>query len=217
MSLETRLRFLKQYIRHPARVGAVAPSSRTLAAAVCGPLRRHAGPAHILEVGAGTGAITKYLGTILGPEDRLDINEISHEFADILERDVLSSREFAPALREGRVRVLRMPVQQIPADQKYDFVISGLPLTAFSLKDVQDVISVIQRVLKPGGVFSYYEYIGARKASIVFSPSEKRDHRRQVSGFLTENIRRHQYDKQVVLRNIPPAHARHLRFASAAV
>lgn len=212
MSLEHRLRFLGQYMRHPQVVGAVAPSSQSLAAAICTPYRRHRGPAHILEVGAGTGAITRYLGRVLGSQDRLDICEIKKEFADILEREVLAGPDFRGPVQKGRVRLLRMPVQQISCEEQYDYVISGLPLTVFSLQDVQEILSVIRRCLKPGGVFSYYEYVGMRRASQVLSLGKARDRYRSVSNFLREHIRLHQYDCQTVFRNLPPAHARHLRF-----
>lgn len=190
------------------------PSSRSLAAAICTPYRRHTGPARVLEVGAGTGAITRYLGRILGRNDFLDICEISNELADILERDVLSGSDFVVPLRERRVRLLRMPVQRVEADGQYDFVISGLPLTAFTVDMVEEIMDVIRRCLKPEGVLSYYEYVGVRRASEVLFLGEKRIRYRQVSRCLTDNIRRHQFDKQTVLRNLPPAHARHLRFGA---
>lgn len=217
MSLEHRLRFLQQYFRHPHVVGAVAPSSVSLAAAVCRPYRHHQGRARVLEVGAGTGAITRYIGKVLRPGDELDICEIKPEFADILERDVLGLADFAAARAEGRVRLLCMSAQEIPGDEIYDFIISGLPLTAFPLKDVQEILGVIRRCLKPGGVFSYYEYVGVRRATEVLAFGKARDRFRSVSDFLDENIRRHQIGKQTVLRNLPPAHARHLRFSPAVV
>lgn len=218
VSLEHRLRFLQQYFRQPQVVGAVAPSSASLAAAVCRPYRMHNnGPASILEVGAGTGAITRYLGGVFGPKDHLDICEIKPEFADILEEHVLSRPEFHQGVSTGRIRLLRMAVQQVNATEKYDYVISGLPLTAFPLGDVQEILSVIRRSLKPGGVFSYYEYVGVRRVTEVFAMGKTRDRVKSVSGYLDENIRRHQYDKQTIFRNLPPAHARHLRFSVAGV
>lgn len=217
LSLEHSISFFRQYLRTPELVGAFVPSSRSLAAAVCTAYRRHNGPARVLEVGAGTGAITRYLGRILGRNDFLDICEISDELADILERDVLSGSDFAAPLQERRVRLLRMPVQRIQAEGQYDFVISGLPLTAFTVEMVNEILDVLRRALKPEGVLSYYEYVGVRRASEVLFLGQKRVRYRQVSRCLTDNIRRHQFDKQTVLRNIPPAHARHLRFGATLV
>lgn len=214
MDLRHRLRFLKEYLAAPNCVGAVAPSSRALAAALCEPYRRFSGRATVLEVGAGTGAVTRHLGSLLGEEDELDICEIHPQFADILQRDVLSGRTFAGGMASGRIRLLRQPLQQLNHDARYDFVISGLPLTAFDLRDVQDVFAVIQRCLKTGGVLSYFEYVGLRRTSRTLAVGRQRDRIRAVSAFLSDHIRSHQFERRTVLQNFPPAYARHLRFDS---
>lgn len=54
------VRFLLQYLRSPALVGAVVPSSPALARAMS---REAEGYDHILELGAGTGPITKQLAS----------------------------------------------------------------------------------------------------------------------------------------------------------
>jgi phospholipid N-methyltransferase len=184
-----------------------------LAIAVCEQYRKCERPATVLEVGAGTGAITRYLGSILRREDRLDVCEIQKDFADIIERDVLSRGPLASATAEGRVRLLRHAVQALSADHQYDFIISGLPLTAFELKDVEEVFGVIRRSLKPGGVFSYYEYIALRRTSRVLAIGKSRRRLKGVSRFLTKQIRAHEFERKAVLGNVPPAYARHLRFA----
>ncbi|MFH1109254.1 MAG: methyltransferase domain-containing protein [Planctomycetota bacterium] len=212
VELGHRLRFLGRFLRDPNTVGAVAPSSRALAQAVCEPLRRAPRPASVLEVGAGTGPMTRYLGTILEEDDELDICEIQDDFADILERDVLTEIHFASLVAQGRIRLFRLPVQMLPNDKQYDFVISGLPLTAFELRDVEAVFDVIRRCLKPGGVFSYFEYIGLRATSRTFALGKRRARIRAVSAYLTSTLRRHRFATTVVFRNFPPAHAHHLRF-----
>lgn len=193
-------------------MGAVAPSSSRLCAALCEPAQASKGPRYILEVGAGTGAATRQIGKFISPQDRLDICEISSEFADILERDVLSLPDFAPHVKAGRVRVLRMPVQQLPGDRQYDFILSGLPLTSFELSDVQAVFGVIRRVLKSGGVFSYFEYMWLRRTKRALTVGPKRRQIRDVSNFLNQNLRQHRFAKSQVFRNFPPAYAHHLRF-----
>lgn len=212
--LNHQWRFLKRYLGKPEVVGAVAPSSSALAAALCEPYRRHARPARVLEVGAGTGPVTRHLGRLLKPTDELDICEVEPEFLDILEHEVLTSREFTPAVEAGRVKLLRMPVQEITHVDHYDFVISGLPLTAFKLRDVRDVFRVIERCLKPGGILSYFEYVGLRRLSRTLMLGEQRRRIRLVSAYLNRHIRAHQVDRQTVLPNAPPAYARHLCFTS---
>lgn len=214
MSLLKRWQFLKGYLRAPHTVGAIAPSSRALASALCEPFRRHRGPARLLEIGAGTGPITRYLGSILGERDELDICEIKPEFVEILKRDVLSHGNFASALATRRVRLYGTAVQQLARENTYDFIISGLPFSAFGLHDVREVFDVVRRSLKPGGVFSYFEYVGMRKVSRVLAVGKERERIRKVSAFLSSNIHEHQFARRTVLRNLPPARARYLRFDS---
>ncbi len=210
--IEQRWRFLRNYLQKPNVTGAVLPSSRSLAAAIAEPFRRSPRPVRVLEVGAGTGPITRYLGTILSVEDHLDICEIQPEFASILERDVLSKPVFRPHVDAGRVRLLCMPLQRIEGEGVYDFVISGLPMTAFELSDVEQVYATVRRLLKPDGVFSYFEYTWLRRTSAVLSVGRSRARLRAVSAFLSRNIREHEIERHSVFANVPPAHTRHLRF-----
>ncbi len=212
VSFQNRLRFLKEYVSHPSTVGALAPSSGALAQALCEPFRRFQRPAKVLEVGAGTGAVTRHLGALLGDKDELDICEIHPRFADILRRDVLSRPDFANGVRSGRVRLLVQPVQEIASENHYDFIISGLPLTSFDLHLVQQVFDSFRRCLKPTGVLSYFEYVAMRRTSRTFSVGKSRKRVRSVSRYLTARIREHQFARRTVLRNFPPAYARHLKF-----
>lgn len=212
MNVGHSVEFFRRYLRNPQSVGAVLPSSSALANALCEPYRQFQGPATVLEVGAGTGSITRLLGRMLGDSDRLDICEIQPQFANILEREVLTHPNFAPAVTQGRVRLLRHPVQELDGDGCYDFVVSGLPFNAFTLATVEEIFDVLKRSLKPGGVMSYFEYVGLRRTSRMLSMGRERDRLRQVSAYLTKHIRKFEFDRHTVFKNVPPAHARHLCF-----
>ena len=212
MSTAYHLRFLRRYLSDPHTVGAVAPSSRALAEALCEPFRQRTSPAAILEVGAGTGVFTRQIGTLLGDGDFVDVCEIRPDFADIIEADVLSAPSFAMAKAEGRVRLLRGAVQDIAEDDRYDFIVSGLPLTAFEFQTVKDVFGALRRALKPGGVLSYFEYVGLRRISRSVAMGSRRRRVNRVSTYLSGRIRKHEFARKTVLKNFPPAYARHLRF-----
>lgn len=211
MHMSHPLTFLKGYIRNPRAVGSLLPSSRTLAAAICRPYLNAAGRSTVLEVGAGTGPITRYFGSILRPGDEFDVCEMSEEFADVLEEHVLTNDDFASAVAQGRVRLLRIPAQKLNPERKYDFVICGLPFTSLHLADVREVLSVIQACMKPGAVFSYYEYAWLRRLARNLALIDRR-RIRDVSDHMSENITRFQFERHTIWRNLPPAHVRHLRF-----
>ncbi len=210
--MRQHVRFLREYLSAPSSVGAVSPSSESLARALAEPYAAAAKPASVLEVGAGTGAVTRHLGRILRPTDQLDICELSSAFVDVLNAEVLSDPTFDRARNESRVRLIAGRVQDLPGEHVYDFIISGLPLTAFSPADVDSVLATLRRLLKPDGVLSYFEYVGLRRLSRWLTPGGKRARIRDVSRRLDDLIRSHQTHRRLVLANFPPAHARHLRF-----
>lgn len=142
----------------------------------------------------------------------MDICELSPEFGDILRRDVLGAETFARARAEHRVRLLIGPVQDVVGERSYDFIISGLPLTSFTLEQVEAVLSCFRRVLKPGGVFSYFEYVGLRRFCTTFMAGKEGHRAREVSAVMSDGIRRYQVRQKLILLNVPPAIARHWQF-----
>src|SRR5437870_2641258 len=74
------LEFFRQYRRRFQTTGAVAPSSRFLARALAKPFEQHARPCRVLEIGPGTGAVTRRIVRLLKPDDRLDLVELNENF-----------------------------------------------------------------------------------------------------------------------------------------
>ena len=215
MSLIESWHFLRRLVVAPQQVGAVLPSSRWLVAALTSPFAARTAPARVLEVGAGTGPVTRRLARLLGRQDRLDICEIDLKFIRLIEQTLLIGGPLAAARAQGRVGLLHCPVQEIDAEDRYDFVISSLPLNSLDTGDVEMILDAIQRSLKPGGIFSYFEYVGARRLLSVSPNRRLRRRIRATSSVLDRRIRSHQVARRTVLANIPPAHARHWQFEPA--
>jgi phospholipid N-methyltransferase len=215
MSLGHSWTFLRRYLSAPATVGAIAPSSQRLARTLAAPFLARIRPARVLEVGAGTGAVTRFLGEHLRSGDSLDVCELQPALADILERDVLSAEPLASARASGRLRLIRGSVEDIDAPGYYDFIISGLPFTAFAAPDVRRILAVIERNLKPGGVFSYFEYRGVRRLACRFRRGEGRRRVRRVSRLMDRRIAQHEVGRRTVWWNLPPAWGRHWVFDPA--
>lgn len=226
--------FLRRFLANPGRIGAVAPSSPHLAQALVRPLaeriagqaqdadgrsaqggrrtREKCGPLNILELGPGTGAVTKHIAPLLRPYDRLDICEADPKLAQHVSGRFLKSGPLQEHYAAGRVRLLGGYIQQVDGLLQYDFIISGLPLTAFTLRDVKTILDILKRYAKPGCVFSYFEYIGIRPVLAAVRPGKRGRRFRILSTYLDREIADHQIARQAVLLNIPPAWARHLRF-----
>jgi phospholipid N-methyltransferase len=202
--------FLSQFRRQYHTTGSIWPSSRALARALTRPLRRAATPRHILEVGPGTGAVTAEIVRCLRPGDRLDIVEINASFVAVIEKRFADE----PLFRRCRAqsRILHAPLQEVPGEGLYDFMISGLPLNNFALDLVEDIFRSYRRLLKPQGVLSYFEYLAIRDLKMPLVGAEERTRLELLGGFLQEQIDHWQMGEDVVLWNMPPAIARHFRF-----
>ncbi|MFB6778680.1 translation initiation factor IF-2 [Streptomyces sp. NPDC056352] len=114
---DTRL-FVTEAARGFRITGAIAPSSRRLAAALAAPVSERAGqPLDVLEVGAGTGPVTRCLLSLLVPGSTLDVVEANPRFAAVL-RNVV--REYRPGREEhaghARTRDCRTTHTKVPDD-----------------------------------------------------------------------------------------------------
>jgi phosphatidylethanolamine/phosphatidyl-N-methylethanolamine N-methyltransferase len=213
------LLFLREWWQAPRRVGAVLPSSQALARALCSQvteLRQHrpAGSGlNLLELGAGTGAITQALGSRLEPQDRLDICECNDAFVASLCGTLLREPPFAAGIEEGRIRLLHMRAEEVhPDDATYDGIVCSLPLTALQSHEVRTIIAQVRRLLAPDGVFSYYEYWWIRPVWQRLAWGAQKHRLRRLAAFLRKHVEPAEFARQRIVWNLPPAWVRHLRF-----
>lgn len=205
--------FLRQARRDFQRTGAIAPSSRFLARAICGELRRATAPVRVLEAGAGTGALTGEIIASLPDRSSLDIYELNPVFAEHLRE------AYAGKTGEGRratergvaVRVHTAPVQSLPDGASFDYVVSGLPLNNFDKALVKALMARMFEALRVGGVLSYFEYLLIRELkSLATGPVERR-RLRSVGRVTGQYLRKYEFRRESVLLNIPPAVVHFLR------
>jgi phospholipid N-methyltransferase len=202
--------FFGEFRRHYFTTGSVLPSSRALARALASELRRRTGPARILEVGPGTGAVTAEILRELRPGDRLDIVEINEHFIRVLQRRFAEEPLFHS--RRDQVQLIHAPLQEVTGEGLYDYMISGLPLNNFPLALVREIFRAYRRLLKPDGVLSYFEYLWIRTIKQLLVKRRQWRHLHVLSRFLERRIRAAQFREQWVFFNVPPAVARHFRF-----
>lgn len=207
--------FLREFLSQPNRVGAIAPSSTRLAKALVAPLAQSRTPVAVLEIGAGTGAITRQIARVLKPEDRLDVCEASPELARYLEDTCLRRPPLDQAFASGRVRLFTGLVQQVRDLGEYDFIICGVPFTALPLREAREILTLIKRCSKPDCVFSYFEYIGIRPAKAVILAGPVGRQFRRLSAYMSRQIETYQFSRRAVLWNFPPAFVRYLVFKPA--
>ncbi len=206
--------FLSEYRRTFETTGAIAPSSRGLARALSRPLSRHDVAARILEVGPGTGAVTREIVRHVGPGDRLDIVELNERFVDLMRGRFASEPDFQKIA--DQTEIFHMPVQDLPSEEPYDYIISGLPLNNFPTDLVSSLLRRLMRLLRPGGTLSFFEYLAIRRVKTVVSPRRVRRRLARVGRVVNNYLKEYEHDRDTVFLNLPPAVAHHLRNGASA-
>lgn len=205
--LRNRLVFYREAIRQANEVGAFTHTSRIVAEAVAEPIRRgpDGAPLRVLEVGAGTGALTRAIIDRLGPEDRLDLIEINPEFVQVL-HEQFSTRPGGP-----QVTIEQCDVELLPRDWQYDVIVSSLPLLNFPPEKVRAVFELFFDVLlRPGGTLSYYDYWAKELRTFVVGPRERR-RMKAVLEVTKEFRRRYEVQDRLIPWNLTPALVHYLR------
>jgi phospholipid N-methyltransferase len=201
--------FFREFRRNFRTTGAVLPSGRRLSAALTRFITPSGPPKRILEAGPGTGAVTRAILESLGSQDRLDLVEWNQAFVDRLRHRFHAHPLFRAAAT--RCRVLHHKVEELDTDHSYDVIVSGLPLNNFEPDDVDRILGAYERLLKPGGVISFFEYAAVRPAKALLSKPPERERLRDVSRLMRLWLTRHEIAREMVVANIPPAWVHHVR------
>ena len=201
--------FLREVRDRFYEVGAVWPSSRSLGQAVVAQLNRPYGPMHLLEVGAGTGAITVQLAALLQPGDCLDVIEINSRLA----QDCRLRLQRAGLLDQPgiTIRLINADLLTHDYDTRYDNIVSTLPFTFFPAAKTRAMLQLLTEQLKPGGAFSYIKYIFWYRLNRLFASAQKAE---QITGALSvikEFNDKFEFRDRVVMMNMPPAYVNTLR------
>jgi phospholipid N-methyltransferase len=207
--------FFRQCRSHFRSTGAILPSTRFLARALVSELRKPRAPGRILEVGPGTGSVTKAILHRLLPGDRLDLVEINGHFVDLLRRRFDQDGLFRS--HRHQAEVIHRAVEDLPGEGLYDFIVSGLPLNNFPVGQVRTIFRAYDRLLKPGGLLTYYEYVFIRQLKTPFVNRRERRRLFCVGRVVGGYIRNYQVRRERIFINVPPATVRHLRLKPSAL
>ena len=89
-------------------------------------------------------------------------------------------------------------------------IVSGLPLNNFEVAEVENILNTFRRLMKPGGVVSFFEYVAIRKVKACISGGSTRGRLRGIAAaldrFCATEIRR-----DCVVWNVTPAWVHHVQ------
>jgi phospholipid N-methyltransferase len=206
----TELRvFFREFVANFHTTGAILPSGRFLAKALS---RFVAAPGQgrmILEVGPGTGAVTQRIAGHVRPTDELHLVELNDAFVAQLRRRLETEPPFQAVA--AQTRIFHCPVEDLPQGNRYDVIVSGLPLNNFSVEMVERILAALVRLLKPGGVLSFFEYIAIRRARSLVSGRQERARLHGIGRALAGLLDGREIRRDAVWLNVPPAWVHHVR------
>jgi len=161
--------FLAGFLRRPREVGSVIPSSRALIRRVL----RHGNAAQarvLVELGPGTGVITKSLLRSAAPDARVVGMEINPLYVKTLGQDIIDPRF---SIHNGPAIDIEEALAGVGA-KTADLVISGIPFSTLDKTEARKTLENIRDRLTPGGRFLAYQFRGEvkRLADPVFGEGE---------------------------------------------
>jgi phosphatidylethanolamine/phosphatidyl-N-methylethanolamine N-methyltransferase len=196
--------FVRQALKDYPQIGAVAPSSQRLARAMTRAARERERPLRILEVGCGSGALTRPLLEAIRPGDELCLVEINPHFCRQLERRLLE-----PYRRKHPDHVVQLqcrPIEDADLVGRFDVIVCSLPLHGFRRARAQSILRGLLKRLDEEGVLTYFEYVGMwtlKTPLMVRAAGRRAIHRRYMLYKAIE--RRHHATRELIMGNVPPA------------
>lgn len=145
------IRFLKSWVEKPLQIGAVAPSSPTLAKLMA----RHVDPdrpGSVVELGPGTGVVTKAILDRGVAPDRIVSIEYDRDFCKLL-RNRFPGVHFV----NGDAYQVRHAIAEV-ATQPLAAVVSSLPLFTRPLPQRIRLLDDALAMLAPGAPFIQFSY-----------------------------------------------------------
>ncbi len=171
------VRFLKKFFRSPSNIGSIVPSSPVLVAAIVGAIDWQKANV-IVELGAGTGVVTRAINSIRSEQSVFISFEKDEQMHNHLQK------RFPDAVIGSDAFHLADELNKLGYNQA-DCIVSCLPLSNFGPVQQSELLASIYNVLRPGGQFIAFQY------SLQLQ--------KQIEAIYAD------VDIRFVMRNIPPA------------
>ena len=148
---DDRFAFFRGFLKRPKQVGSIIPSSRFLERRVTRATRAHRAKL-IVELGPGTGGITRALLRAMQPEARLLAIEINPHFVEVLQRWPDKRLIVEQGSAADIVAILDAHGLSAP-----DVIVSGIPFSTMTMPIGRDILRSVYDALDPGGAFVAYQ------------------------------------------------------------
>jgi phosphatidylethanolamine/phosphatidyl-N-methylethanolamine N-methyltransferase len=194
--------FLREGLVNFYHTGSLFPTTRWAASALTYPMRKHAKPQNILEVGAGTGSVTTKILQEMNPGDHLTICEVNSCFMTRLKKKLENNEDYN--LLRDNIRLHECLVQDLPEDIQFDVIVCALPFLNFDVATVNDIFCKLSRLSRSDATLSYYEYIGLRPLGKMLSLPQRRQRLSSLDNFFNKQTFARPINRTNVWLNVLP-------------
>lgn len=179
------LEHLLHFIKDLKQVGAIAPSSKFLAKDLVKQLKKEVScqgcpSLNILEIGPGTGPLTKEIASHIRPKDHLDVVEIHDHFFEVVKSKY----------HRSNISIHHEDIIRFNNGRTYDYIFSSLPYEAMPEEVIQKIWKKKLELCSPKAYICYFKYVSFRKFKCNFEEAV---------------VEKYQSNKKVVFLNLPPA------------
>jgi len=186
--MNENIEFLQAFLKNPAKVGSIRPSSPELAQkmiAGISPSRDNA----VLELGVGTGAITKFLQEIVPDEFSYLGVELDRDLVRLLKRSF-------PDMTVARGNAVdAWSIHQRSGIGKIGYIICCLPFVSLPNEVGDQVLREVEKFMDQGCTFRTFQY-----AHGFYFPSAMK-----LREFMRDRYGRAQ-KSPLIVKNVPPAY-----------
>jgi len=145
--------FARNFLKFPAMLGSVIPSSRFLVEDVLSQVNWEQARV-IVEFGPGVGTMTQEILKRMRPDAILVAIELNQEFVEFLQSQIRDPRLRVTHGSAGKVREVLAGMDLAGAD----YIISGIPYTNMPADVRQEILQESRQTLNPRGALLIYQF-----------------------------------------------------------
>ena len=206
--MKSKLAFFKAFLDEFHNTGAIFPSSQWVGKALCSPFSQLKTPANIIEVGSGTGAITKVILESLRENDKLTLCEINKDLVKVLKKRLSSHKSYSS--HKDNINFFSGPIQKLDSPFQYDLIVCSLPFLNFTPELVEEIFIKLNQIAAPDAYLTFFNYIGFDTLGRNM-PGKRKARIRKIEEFYKNQKYFKLVEEVNVWLNLTPAKARVLK------
>lgn len=210
--IRNQLVLFGEFFREFRSTGAFCETSKWAAKELTLPLRKDNKARRILEVGAGTGPVTRGILSQMNDGDVLVTCEINPRLCVQLRKNL--AKDPAYARHQARVQIVEGPIQQLESSEKFDLIVCALPFLNFEKPLVEEIFKKLESLSVSETLMTYYEFTGLRELGKRVSSRARRERIIEIENFLMNRSTLKRVNKRLVLLNVPPINVYTMRLVA---